>query len=81
MDFEISLLDLNVSLDVMPDAELNVRVVANADLFEPQTVSSIGTAFCTALELFATQPDRPLSQVQLLPAEVMEQLLAPATPR
>ncbi|GLD01456.1 putative peptide synthetase MbtE [Mycobacterium kiyosense] len=80
MDFEISLLDLNVSLDVMPDAELNVRVVANADLFEPQTVSSIGTAFCTALELFATQPDRPLSQVQLLPAEVMEQLLAPATP-
>ncbi|QLL05817.1 non-ribosomal peptide synthetase [Mycobacterium vicinigordonae] len=80
MDFEISLLDLNVSLDVTPDAELSVRVVANADLYEPQTVSSIGAAFDTALEFLATEPDRPLSQVRLLPPEAMERLLAPATP-
>ena len=56
MDFEISLLDLNVALNVTPDAELDVRVVANADLYEPDTVALIADAFNAALDAFATTP-------------------------
>ena len=79
MDFEISLLDLNVALNVTPDAELDVRVVANADLYEPDTVALIADAFNAALEAFATTPDLALSGLELLAPAAMEKLLAPAT--
>jgi mycobactin peptide synthetase MbtE len=79
MDFEISLLDLNVALNVTPDAELDVRVVANADLYEPDTVALIADAFNAALEAFATTPDLTLSGLELLAPAAMEKLLAPAT--
>ncbi|GFG67818.1 putative peptide synthetase MbtE [Mycobacterium kubicae] len=80
MDFEISLLDLNVELNVTPDAEVDVRIVANADLYEPQTVELIAQALNAALDAFATTPESLLSAVQLLPVEVMETLRTPATP-
>lgn len=77
MDFEISLLDLNVELNVTPDAEVDVRIVANADLYEPQTVELIAQALNAALDAFATTPESLLSAVQLLPVEVMETLRTP----
>src|SRR5262249_8979844 len=50
MEFEISLLDLNLSMNVTRYEELDVRVVANADLYEPQTVRHIADALNTALD-------------------------------
>lgn len=79
MEIEISLLDLNVGISVTGDAGLDVRIVANADLYEPQTVRHIADAFDAALDVFATAPDRPLSAVELLPAATLAKLLAPAT--
>jgi mycobactin peptide synthetase MbtE len=80
MDFEISLLDLNVSVNVTPDGELDVRVVANADLYEPRTAGLIADALNAAFDAFATTPDTPVSALRLLPAADMEVLLAPPTP-
>jgi mycobactin peptide synthetase MbtE len=81
MDFEISILDLNVVLNVTPDAGLEVRVVANADLYEPETVALIADALDAALKAFATAPDCPLSTLELLPPAALEKLFAPPTPR
>ena len=80
MDFEVSLLDLDVGMNVTPDGELDVRVVANADLYEPATVALIADALDAALDAFATTPDRPVSTLELLPPNDLEKLLAPATP-
>jgi len=80
MGFEVSLLDLDVGINVTPDAELDVRVVANADLYEPATVALLAAALDATLDAFATAPDRPVSELQLLPAADLEKLLAPATP-
>ena len=80
MDFEISLLDLNVSVNVTPDGTLDVRVVANADLYEPRTVGLIGNALNAAFDAFATTPDSAVSRLELLPAAELEKLLAPPTP-
>lgn len=80
MDFEVSLLDLNVGLDVTPDGGLAVRVVANADLYEPDSVQLIASALDAALDAFATMPDAALSTVCLLPAADLETLFAPPTP-
>ncbi|OBK19441.1 non-ribosomal peptide synthetase [Mycobacterium asiaticum] len=80
MEFEVSLLDLNVSVSAMPDENLDVRIVANADLYEPETVQHIADALDAALEAFAVTPDSALSTLQLAPAAVMVKLLAPPTP-
>jgi mycobactin peptide synthetase MbtE len=80
MDFDVSLLDLDVGMNVTPDGELDVRVVANADLYEPPTVALIADALNAALDAFATTPDRPVSALELLPTADLEKLLAPATP-
>ncbi len=80
MDFEISLLDLNVGVNVTPDAELDVRVVANADLYEPATVRRIADALANAFDAFATTPDAALASVGLLPAADLRALLAPPAP-
>ncbi|WP_407685295.1 amino acid adenylation domain-containing protein [Mycobacterium sp. HUMS_1102779] len=80
MDFEISLLDLNVGVNVTPDAELDVRVVANADLYEPATVRRIAAALDNAFEAFATTPDAAVSALGLLPAADLQALLAPPAP-
>ena len=80
MDFETSLLDLNVGMDTTPDGELNVRIVANADLYEPRTVGLIADALSAAFDAFATAPDALLSGLELLPAADLELLLAPPIP-
>ncbi len=81
IDFEISLLDLDLGMKVTPDGALDVRVVANADLYDPQTVALIADALKNALDAFVTRPDCPVSTLELLPAIVMEKLLAPPAPR
>jgi mycobactin peptide synthetase MbtE len=80
IDFETSLLDLNVSVNVTADGALDVRVVANADLYEPRTAGLIGDALNAVFEAFATAPDSPVSTLELLPAAELEKLLAAPTP-
>ena len=80
MDFEISLLDLNVSVNVTADGALDVRVVANADLYEPGTVGLIGKALNAAFDAFATTPDSAVSGLALLPSAELEKLLAAPKP-
>jgi mycobactin peptide synthetase MbtE len=80
MDFEISLLDLNVAVNLTPDGELDVRIVANADLYEPRTVGLIADALNAAFDAFATSPDSAVSTLELLPAADLEALLASPTP-
>jgi mycobactin peptide synthetase MbtE len=81
IDFEVSLLDLDVGMNVTPDGELDVRIVANADLYEPQTAALIADALNAAFDAFATTPDTTVSNVELLPAADMDKLLAPPTPK
>ncbi|ORW09560.1 non-ribosomal peptide synthetase [Mycobacterium kyorinense] len=80
MDFDVSLLDLDVSMHVTSHGELDVRVVANADLYEPQTVRLIADALKAALDAFATTPDCPVSTVELLAPADLAKVLAPPTP-
>ncbi|KAA1249897.1 non-ribosomal peptide synthetase, partial [Mycobacterium simiae] len=79
IDFEVSLLDLDVGINVTPRHELDVRLVANADLYQPATVALIAAALNTTLDAFATTPDLPVSAVQLLPTADLARLLAPPT--
>jgi len=70
-----------VGVNVTPDGELDVRIVANADLYEPQTAALIADALNAALDAFAATPDAAVSTVELLPAADMDGLLAPPTPK
>jgi mycobactin peptide synthetase MbtE len=81
IDFEVSLLDLDVGMNVTPDGGLDVRIVANADLYEPHTAVLIADALNAALDAFAATPDAAVSTVELLPAPDMDKLLAPPTPK
>ncbi|MCV7199488.1 non-ribosomal peptide synthetase [Mycobacterium angelicum] len=80
MEFEISLLDLELSMDVLPDGDLEARLVANADLYSRETVALIADALEAAFDAYALTPDLRISALQLLPAAAMERLLAPAIP-
>lgn len=80
MEFEISLLDLELSMDVLPDGDLEARLVANADLYSRETVALIADALESAFDAYALTPDLRISALQLLPAAAMERLLAPAIP-
>ncbi len=80
IDFEVSLLDLALGINVTPGGELAVRVVANADLYQPQSVALIADALDAALAAFATTPDATVSVLELLPAAAMKKLLAAPTP-
>ena len=66
-------------MNVTPDGELDVRIVANADLYEPRTAALIADALNAALDAFATTPDAAVSTVESLPAAEMDRLLVPAT--
>jgi mycobactin peptide synthetase MbtE len=79
MDFDVSILDLDFGMNVTSDGGLDVRVVANADLYEPATVAHIADALNATLDAFATTPDTAVSTLELLPAAALEKLLAPAT--
>lgn len=78
--FDISFLDLNLSMNVAVDGGMEVRVVANADLYEPRTVRSIAAALSAALHAFTASPDTPVSELELLPAAELERLLAAPEP-
>jgi mycobactin peptide synthetase MbtE len=81
LDFDVSLLDLDLGMTVAPDGELEVVIVANADLYEDKTVALIAAALDSTLDAFVTSPDVGMSTLELLPTADMEQLLAPPTPR
>jgi len=78
MEFEISLLDLELSMNVLPDGELEARLVASADLYGRETVALIADALECAFDAYAMTPDLRISALELLPAAAMERLLAPA---
>ncbi len=80
MEFDVSLLDLDVTMSVLPDGGLEARFVASADLYEPQTVRHLADAYNAVLDSFVTAPDRAISELELLPAAVMEKLSAPPAP-
>jgi mycobactin peptide synthetase MbtE len=81
VDFELSLLDLDIAMNVTLDGGLDVRVVANADLYEPATVALIADALNATFEAFVTTPDCNMSALELLPVSDMAKLLAPPKPR
>ncbi|WP_040833556.1 non-ribosomal peptide synthetase [Nocardia brevicatena] len=78
--FDISFLDLNLSMNVAADGSMEVRVVANADLYEPRTVRSMADALSAALHMFPASADTPVSELELLPAAELERLLAVPEP-
>ncbi|MGW5105825.1 amino acid adenylation domain-containing protein [Nocardia sp. NPDC004123] len=80
VDFDVSFLDLNVSVNVTGDGGLAVRVVANADLYDPETVQHIATALATTLEAYATAPDRTVAELEVLPVDRLARLLAAPAP-
>lgn len=80
MEFEISLLDLEVSMNALPDGELEVRLVANADLYTRETVGLMADALQAALDAFVLTPDCRISALQVLPEAAMEKLLAAPIP-
>lgn len=81
VDFDISFLDLNLSMNVAADGSMDVRVVVNADLYEPRTAQLIAQAVEAALTAFATTPEQRAAQLELLPAADLDHLLAPPAPR
>jgi mycobactin peptide synthetase MbtE len=81
LDFDVSLLDLDLGMTVTPDGELDVLIVANADLYEDKTVALIAAALDSTLDAFVTSPDVGVSTLELLPGADMERLLAPPMPR
>ncbi len=79
IDFDIALLDLDIGMNVTADGELEVRVVANADLYEAATVGLIADALRAVLDGFAETPDRAVSELAVLPEDQLALLLAPPT--
>ncbi|MFE2958673.1 amino acid adenylation domain-containing protein [Nocardia tengchongensis] len=80
VEFDVSFLDLNISVNVTGDGGLAVRVVANADLYESDTVRHIATALVTTLEAYAAAPDRAVAELEVLPVADLDRLLAPPAP-
>lgn len=80
IDFDIALLDLDIGMNVTAEGELEVRVVANADLYDSATVGLIADALREVLDGFAQTPDRPVSELMVLPDEHLAALLAPPAP-
>ncbi|WP_084534945.1 non-ribosomal peptide synthetase [Nocardia yamanashiensis] len=76
VEFDVSFLDLNLSLNVTADGGLDVRVVANADLYEANTVRAIADALAATLDAYATAPDTTVADLTVLPAAELERLLA-----
>lgn len=79
-DFDVSFLDLNLSLNVTADGGMDVRVVVNADLYDPATAALIADALAATLRAFAETPDLPVADLRVLPAADLERLLATPAP-
>ncbi|MCX4093132.1 non-ribosomal peptide synthetase [Nocardia sp. alder85J] len=77
---DTALVDLSVSLDVRTDGGLDVLVVANADLYEPDTAGVLADALVDVLTAFATAPDRRVADLEVLDPVRLERLLAPPVP-
>ncbi|WP_433661678.1 amino acid adenylation domain-containing protein [Nocardia sp. CA-128927] len=77
VDFDISFLDLNLSFNVTVGGGLDVRVVANADLYDPATTQLIADAVATTLDAYATVPDRTVAELRVLAQDDLERLLEP----
>ncbi len=80
IDFDIALLDLDIGMNVTATGELEVRVVANADLYEAATVGLIADALRAVLDGFVETPDRPVADLAVLPDDQLAALLGPPTP-
>ncbi|WP_084529817.1 non-ribosomal peptide synthetase [Nocardia crassostreae] len=76
VDFDVSFLDLNLSINVNTDGGLDIRVVANADLYDAVTVRNIADALAATLYGYATAPERAVADLEVLPEAVLERLLA-----
>ncbi|TCJ94307.1 non-ribosomal peptide synthetase [Nocardia alba] len=79
-DFDVSFLDLNLSLNVTADGGMDVRVVVNADLYDPATAALIADALAATLRAFAETPDLPVADLRVLAAPDLERLLAAPAP-
>ncbi|MGY0503203.1 amino acid adenylation domain-containing protein [Nocardia sp. FBN12] len=79
-DFDVSFLDLNLSLNVTADGGMDVRVVVNADLYDPATAALIADALAATLRAFAETSDLPVADLRVLPAADLERLLAAPAP-
>ncbi|MFD3507520.1 amino acid adenylation domain-containing protein [Nocardia sp. NPDC058666] len=79
-DFDVSFLDLNLSLNVTAEGGMDVRVVVNADLYDPATAALIADALAATLRAFAQTPDLPVADLRVLPAADLDRLLAPPAP-
>ncbi|WP_378737101.1 amino acid adenylation domain-containing protein [Nocardia brasiliensis] len=77
VDFDISFLDLNLSFNVTSAGGLEVRVVVNADLYDPETAQLIANAVAATLDAYAADPDRTVTELRILPQEDLERLLEP----
>ncbi|MEV0075818.1 amino acid adenylation domain-containing protein [Nocardia neocaledoniensis] len=79
-DFDVSFLDLNLSLNVTADGGMDVRVVVNADLYDPATAALVADALAATLRAFAETPDLPVADLRVLPQADLERLLAAPEP-
>ncbi|QBS42908.1 non-ribosomal peptide synthetase [Nocardia sp. CS682] len=77
VDFDISFLDLNLSFTVTPSGGLAVRVVVNADLYDPETAQLIADAVAATLDAYATVADTAVADLRILPESDLARLLAP----
>ncbi|WP_179230471.1 condensation domain-containing protein [Streptomyces sp. CS227] len=82
LEFEMAHIDTgtakaDLALDVRPgDAGHHVVLQYSADLFDASTAERLGAHFLSLLEAVAERPERPVSELPLLPAEEREALLA-----
>ncbi|MFC4377401.1 amino acid adenylation domain-containing protein [Nocardia halotolerans] len=79
-DFDVSFLDLNLSLNVTTEGGMDVRVVVNADLYDPATAALIADALAATLRAFAETPDLPVDDLRVLPQADLDRLLAVPEP-
>ncbi|KAF0848192.1 non-ribosomal peptide synthetase [Nocardia caishijiensis] len=79
-DFDVSFLDLNLSLNVTAEGGMDVRVVVNADLYEPATAALVADALAATLRAFAENPDQPIADLRVLPQDDLDRLLAVPAP-
>ncbi|UGT53422.1 non-ribosomal peptide synthetase [Nocardia asteroides] len=73
-DFDVSFLDLNLSLNVTAEGGMDVRVVVNADLYDPATAALIADALAATLRAFAETPDLPVADLRVLPQAHLDRL-------
>ncbi|MFI6870243.1 amino acid adenylation domain-containing protein [Nocardia sp. NPDC050406] len=75
MDFDISLLDLSINFFASPDGGFDASVIVNTDLYDPATGHLFGQRMLQVLTAFADNPDQPLSELDVMPAEERQRIL------